>query len=388
MRKKLCEISTGTDIKYAGPLSEREFRILGWICLAFTQVSNLMSIGKTINPDLALRFGHFEAIIRIISVMALPFLLIANFATILNNADNHKKQILNNLIFMFLFGGLFLLVFYHHIIGFVAIFFSDSKNEALKAVQETLSSGSGSQYICFNIFVDLLLCSLVSFFLFHTPEKSFRKKWAHILFRIAAVLPILYEALTIYLKYLALRSKIVIPIWAFPLLPVKPPMTFVLFVVLALFEKIREHNFYRRGRSNEEYQLALQTNRNSLHFSVFASVSSLLAGLADLVIYFIFVASEIFKIGVDSFQADYFTTIILKLGFGNSISLIFFAPILLLFSYKRKPANKVFVSLIPVAGVALILLIYLQGAYQLLCQLPGFISSKLNLFYDVLTHFQ
>ena len=383
MKKRLYEVSPATDIKYLGPLSERDFRILGWICLAFAQVVNLMSIGKTINPDLALRFGHFEVIINFISVMALPFLLIANFASILNNTKSHKKQILNNLLFMFLFGGLFLLIFYHHIIGLVAIF-SDGKAEALKAVKDTLSSSSGSKYICFNIFVDLLLCSVVSFFLFYTPEKSFKKKWEHVLFRIAAVLPIGYEILTIYLKYLALRSTIIIPIWAFPFLPVKPPMTFILFVVLALFEKIREHKFYQHGRSNEEYQLSFQTNRNSLHFSVFASISSFLAGLADLAIYFLFVVSEIYRVGADSFQADYFSFTILKLGFGNSISLIFFAPILLLFSYSKKTSNKVFVTLIPVVGVALIILIYLQGAYQLLTQLPGFLSSKLYLFYDML----
>ena len=74
MKRKLHEISMIEDIKYRGPFSEREFRIMGWICLAFTQVSFFMKIGQTINPALAIRFANPIRIVSLLSSMALPFL--------------------------------------------------------------------------------------------------------------------------------------------------------------------------------------------------------------------------------------------------------------------------------------------------------------------------
>jgi len=376
-RKRLHEISLETDIKYVGPLSEREFRILGWVCLAFAQIAILMQTGQSMNPALAVRFNKVGAIVTTLSSMALPFLLIANFAAILNNREEYKRQILVNLTFLVLFGGLFLLVFYHYGVGLVAII-ANNRAEALRAIKEALADTHGKKYISFNIFVDLFLCSLISFFMFYRPKKAL-KKWEYVLFRLAVILPIGYEAGTIYLKYLAHVSRVIIPIWLYPALPVKPPMTFFLFIILAIFMKTREIRFCKYGRSYDEYQLFLQTRRNSLHFSIFASISAFLAGIVDTAIYAIFTVTEIEKMGIGASAIDTFTPVINKLGFGESIGLIFFAPILLLFSYNKKTASKTVMALIPVAGVVLIILIYLQGAYQLLNQLPVFLSDKLSI---------
>jgi len=376
-RKKFYEVSLDTDIKYVGPLSEREFRILGWICLAFIQISILMRAGQSLNPALATRFNKVEGLVSIISDMALPFLLMANFAAILNNTEKSTEQLFLNLIFLVLFGGVFLLIFYHYGVGFLSIFYRE-KAASLQAIKDALTDDGGKKYINFNIFVDLFLCSLISFFLFYRSEKPV-EKWQHVLFRLAVILPIIYEAGTIYIKYLAHVSRIVIPIWAFPLLPVKPPMTFILFIVLALFMKRREVKFCKHGRSYEEYQLFLQTNRNSLHFSIFASITSLVLGFIDLAIFVIFMMTEMYTSGIDFSKVDNFVPVILKLGFGDSSGLMVFAPILMFFSYNKKATNRTVIALIPVFGVILIILIYLQGGYQLLHQIPDFIISKLDL---------
>jgi hypothetical protein len=68
--------------------------------------------------------------------------------------------------------------------------------------------------------------------------------------------------------------------------------------------------------------------------------------------------------------------IALAVGFGGSISLIFLAPLVLLFSYTRRPKYPMLDLLIPVAGIALILLVYLEGTHQLLSALP---IPKINL---------
>ncbi|MGX8685909.1 MAG: hypothetical protein ACSW73_03695, partial [Spirochaetales bacterium] len=69
-------------------------------------------------------------------------------------------------------------------------------------------------------------------------------------------------------------------------------------------------------------------------------------------------------------------TRLLSIGVGGASQLIFFAPIMLLFSYTRKHDNKIIDTLIPVLAIVLILIVYLQGFYQIMHVLP--ISGKIN----------
>ena len=57
-------------------------------------------------------------------------------------------------------------------------------------------------------------------------------------------------------------------------------------------------------------------------------------------------------------------------GFGGSVYLFFLAPLVLLFSYTRKPKYPWMGMLVPVAGIALILVVYLEGVHRLLYLLP------------------
>lgn len=357
------------DIRFRGPLSEREFRIMGWICLILAQVTILMNTGAAMNPALEARFLIPGRIISTFADLALPFLLIANISVILNNTEDIRRQLLRNFIFLVLFGSLFLLVFYHYGVGLVAIF-TRNRPDALTAIKTALTDDGGRMYICFNIFVDLFLCALFTFFLFYNPVRPV-KRWVLVLFRLSALLPVAYEALSIYIKYLALEKVLVIPVWAFPLLPVKPPMTYVLFVVLALAVKIREYRHNRHGYT-------MMTNRDSLHFSIVASITSLIAGLTDFLIFILFTFREMLFSGIEAVQVDSFRPEIINLDFGDSVGLIILAPILMFFSYNRECKNKTVIALIPVVGVFLIILVYLQGTYQLLNQLPVFLMARMD----------
>ena len=63
-------------------------------------------------------------------------------------------------------------------------------------------------------------------------------------------------------------------------------------------------------------------------------------------------------------------------GFGDSIYMLFLAPFVLLFSYTRKPKWPLVSTLVPVAGVMLILVIYLEGIHQGILHLN--ISNKID----------
>ena len=124
---------------------------------------------------------------------------------------------------------------YRYIVGGLGAFLTDP-GQAMPTIQFAVTLAVPSGFVAFNIFIDLFLCALALFFLNYEPRRVFTGK-ARILFRLLTLLPVAYEAACIVLKIRAAWGLTVIPMWAWSFLTVKPPMTFVLFVVLALFSK-------------------------------------------------------------------------------------------------------------------------------------------------------
>ena len=130
-----------------------------------------------------------------------------------------------------------------------------------------------------------------------------------------------------------------------------------LFMLMAVFIKTREWFYCRNGNTHEDYEAFLRTNRNSLHFSVCMALLLVIAGFADyFLLDFVSGSTEVvtrMPVGIAA-------------GIGDSIMLIFVAPLMLLLSYNRAPRLKGNDILIPVAGVALMVIVVLQGGYQIL----------------------
>ena len=72
-------------------------------------------------------------------------------------------------------------------------------------------------------------------------------------FRLFAILPLTYEIVCIVLKTLAANRTVELSPYLYPFLTTKPPVAFLLFIVLALFLKIRERRYLRSGKTREEY---------------------------------------------------------------------------------------------------------------------------------------
>ena len=385
-RVRLHEQGAHNDIKYSGPLSFQSFQILGWSCIVVTVIMALMKIAMKVNPADTQRFATINDIISYIAEMSLPFLLLANFARILHNTDGYRKQLLKNggaLAALFL---VFMIFFNRYVVGTVGLLLQDSK-EAYPLVMTSFYGVSPKGFFAFNIFVDLFLCTLVMYFMNARPTKIFTGKKIYI-FRAFTLFPIAYEVASIILKGSAAAGDILLPSWVFPLLTVKPPMTFLVFVFLAIHIKTRELRYCRHGKTHEEYQEFLKTNRNAWHFSVYAAVVLFIAGVIDLVIAIFLLAkqagsAEALNAIMESEKA-FKNTIAISIGFGKASCLIFFAPIVLLFNYTKIPKNKTVGMLIPVAGILLIVLIGVQGIYQLvsIAPIPKLDGAKLG---EVLT---
>ena len=385
-RVRLHEQGAHNDIKYSGPLSFQSFQILGWSCIVVTVIMALMKIAMKVNPADTQRFATINDIISYIAEMSLPFLLMANFARILNNTDGYRKQLLKNGGAMIGIFAVFMIFFNRYVVGTVGLLLQDPK-DAYPLVMTSFYGVSPKGFFAFNIFVDLFLCTLVMYFMNARPTKIFTGKKIYI-FRAFTLLPIAYEVASIILKGSAAAGNILLPSWVFPLLTVKPPMTFLVFVFLAIHIKTRELRYCRHGKTHEEYQEFLKTNRNAWHFSVYAAVVLFIAGVIDLVIAIFLLAkqagsAEALNAIMESEKA-FKNTIAISIGFGKASCLIFFAPIVLLFNYTKIPKNKTVGMLIPVAGILLIVLIGVQGIYQLvsIAPIPKLDGAKLG---EVLT---
>lgn len=387
---RLHALTLEEDLKYRGPLSYREFKIFGWLCIVIAQIIILMRLGIKVNPQgLEGRLSGWMDFLSWISPLALPFLLMSNFAVMLDNRKSYKSLIMTNALMMLGMFLMFILLFYHFLIGSLEGL-SDGNMNFKDFFTKMYYEGDGQKFFAFNIFVDLFLCSVFMFFVNYRPTRFFQGKKRNI-FRLFAILPIAYELVSLALKWLSFDNTVRIPFILFPLLTVKPPMTFVVFVALTLFVKRREKKYIKMGGTYEGYQEFLQTNRNSFTFSLHATIIMFVAGAIDLILMIIIPSVQIVLAqqavaAVSGAEAaatyDMDTAIIglmskmFTIGVGGASQLIVFAPIMLLFSYTRKRDNKIIDTLIPVAAIVLMLLVYLQGFFQLMYNLP--ISGKIN----------
>ena len=372
--KKQRKFDTENDIRYRGPLSYRTFKILGWLCIVLSQVAALLTLEARMDPSMTDALRTPTTVLNLLSNMALPFLLIANFALILNAGEGYGRQLVR-------FGGIALAVaagsvvlFYRYILGSVAIF-AGNRQDAMTFLTDMFHMASGTGYLSFNLFIDLFLCTLLMFFLNYRPKHLFTGKLLGV-FRAFSVLPIAYEIASITLKTLAVDGKVALPLIVFPFLTVKPPITFLVFLVLGFFIKNRERIFRKNGKTHADYQAFLKTNRNSFQFSRFTAIILAVAGILDIVAFFVVsvILTQRAPDGVEQAEG-FFLSFFSALGLGESVLLLLLSPLMLLFSYTRTHKNKTVDTLIPFAGVALIALVYIEGGYQFLLMAPDLLNS-------------
>ncbi|MBR3402588.1 MAG: hypothetical protein IKG67_10175 [Parasporobacterium sp.] len=370
-RKKLSEVSLEHDIRYRGPLSYRHLRMFGWLCIVIAQVSLLLTLGGNISDQLQEQTMTLQTVLSVVASMSVPFLLLANYALILDTSDGYKRQFTIHIAATALIVVLSLFILNRYAVGTVAVL-TGSRQTAIEQINLAVhSTKSGS--VSFNLFIDLLLCTLFMYCLNARPKRFFQGKKIRIL-RAMAVLPVLYEAASIALRILAAQDKIVLDYNIFPFLTTKPPMMFLVFLVLAFFIKYRERSFCKNGRTHAEYDLFLKTRRNSLQFSVFTAIVFAVAGVLDSMILG-FLANAL--LAHQSANGDLIFKM-LDLGIGGAGILLPMAPVVLLFSYTRTHKNQLMDYLIPVMGVLLSIFVYLEGAYQAVQRIPNFLEGFLG----------
>ena len=366
-RTKFHEFTAENDIKYKAPLNYQHFQILGWACIVAAVAAGIITLGgKVAGEGVIKQYGTLGNVLSFISQFALPLLLMASFARILNNTDNCRKLLMIN-------GGAALGIFVvttfigsRYFIGIMEKILTPPER-VVPIVSDIISVFVPGGFLAFNMFVDLFLCTLMMYFLNAHPKRVFTGKKILIL-RFMVILPIAYEAVCFILKLQAIKYEITLPLWSFPLLTMKPPVMILLFIVMAFVVKIREYRYCKHGNTHEDYQAFMQTNRNSFHLSIRLCILMVIFAVVDLLLLVLLTYLNANSFGALNASgelaeeaSDTFVNLSLAVGIGKSWPIGLLAPFMLLFSYNKQPKKKIISLILPVVAVVLCIFIVLEA---------------------------
>ena len=325
--------------------------------MAFGQIVFLNCIfSSTINWDPLGDVG--SNILSIFASLATPLFILASFGLVLSGKRNIKD-------FMLIYGlayagvGLAFIIFYLRYVDGLFVKIGIDQQPFIVHFKGFLS-----ERVQVNVFADLFAFSLFHFFLNYTPKKTFKGKSIYA-FRLFSLIPVIFVLGSYIIKILTATGKMNLPFYFFPFLTTKSPVVFLIFILAALWIKNRERWFIKLGASKNEYHEFLKTNRNSLSISITLSVIIVLSILLDILLYVI----AIIYYAVNNIPADnFFDVLVGTFGVGQASSMILAIPFIFLYSYKRRHKDTRIDLMIPIIGIALIALIYVEGIYQFIIQ--------------------
>ncbi len=379
---KLRDRTLKNDIKFKAPFSYRELRIIGWVFIVLAQIAVILNLNSKINPASAPFLDGWANFFQSLSYFSLPLFLVANMACIIQKRDNFKNMLLfygGAALVMYLLGNF---VVFHYGRGIMNSISPATWGDAAYLFGLLLPALGKSGYV-FNIFIDLFLCSLMYFFLNYEPKKFFQGK-KKIWFRLMVLLPILYEIGSMIIKFRISFFYMTIPSYVFFFLTSKPPFMLLAFLLLISLFKIEERKHIKKlNKSEIELEEHKKTNAHSLAVSIQMSIIFVIVTILDIIVSFIVFASVAVNLHALEDQAllNYIANQLSDIGFFGSATLVILIPVFLLFSYKKKPKNKEIDKFIPIVGIGLILLVYVEGIFQTtIHQLPIIIEKIKNTF--------
>ena len=369
--KNIYLVDKENDIRFKGFFSYRHLRMFGWLFMLVGQVALLLTtitgIDKTVD------FSTAITVLNVIGSLTTPLFMIAVFSVVLVAKKGYKSLFI-------LYGGLsvliilFFLFIYFHFIG--GLTWALAKGGVLEIRSKDLVSFFTEGYFAFNIFIDLLLCTLLSFFLNYRPKRFFQGKKIYI-FRAMAALPILYEAASIVLKILSSLYVITLSPVFYPFLTTKPPMCFFIFIGMAFFTKDRERYFIKKGKTHADYDTFLESNVNRVQFSLYLIFMIVVAALVDIGICS----------GLTTWKANEFLSsqwiaenpalkqyvvaqsleLVISWGFGLTVPMLLIIPLIVFYDYRKTYENGLVDLAIPVVGVLLVAILHIEGGFQIAC---------------------
>lgn len=358
------------DIKFLGKLGYREMRIIGWFFLGISQLALIFNVASVLYADSFPIYSKLAFIADFFSSIPFALFLLADFGTIFKHKDNYKSLLLKYVSIAVGFAILIIFVVLHIYIQASMAISGISFVEAYEKINASLNA-SYAKSMSLNMFIDILMCSLIYFFLTYEPKSKYFEGKKKIRFRLMVALPILYELICVLIKTLILLEHIQVPFFIIPFLTSKPILTFFSFLLIIIALKVREKLFLKRGNDKESYSKYVLTNRNRVQFSIVIAVIFLVIGLIDLIISFA-VATSLYYYGPIEYQISYEWTLMYlrTYGVGKTAPLMLAVPFVIFFDYSKQYKKQIFEPLIPVGGVIFTAIVLFEGLFQVIINAP------------------
>lgn len=348
------------DIKYEGPLSYRVLRVLAWIFLALGQVVVCMSLFNKISGWDPLGEGWRTAF-SILSNLSTPFFIIASFGLALSGHKNARDfMLIYGLAYLAIGGGF--IFFYTRYVNGLFVELGVQKADFVDVFENFVSDK-----VQINVFADLFAFALFHFFLNYSPKKVFTGKLL-IIFRLFAILPIAFVFGSYIIYVLASYDIFDVTLYVYVFLTTKSPLVFLVFVVISLWIKYRERLFLRLGATKEEFQKFLSTNRNSFSVSVHLCFIIIFFSIIDFLC--IIILTIVYAVN-GMFDTNFVSTVISNYKVGETSAMLIAVPFILLYSYKRKHKDSRIDIVIPLGGIGLIAVTYVECIYQFIIYFVG-----------------
>ena len=203
----------------------------------------------------------------------------------------------------------------------------------------------------FNMFWDLFLYT--TFFYFTCSHPKNLKAGRLLLFRCGAALPAAWMIISAFISGNIRMTSNQLPAWFIATLSSRNLAALLVFFLMVLFVKFADVEYVDKHSNTEGWQEYLQSKNCSLQFSVYSSIVLLFVSLVD------------FLLGKIPGMNNW--------GVGESYYMWVAIPILLLYSFNRRPKHKILDAVVPVYYVIhyVIILVFLFYCFILLFEKMG-----------------
>lgn len=356
--KRILDISPQNDIKFKGPFTYQTLRIFGWFFLILAQIAVVLTLKSKIcnttgAEGLKIAYDNAATILKLISTVAMPLFLVANFGFIMMNRDNYRTLIILYVGLVGVFITAFELIYFRYGVGLFSLLEVENPVIVVDAVLGLFLQSGAS----FNVFVDLLLCTLMMLFIDYYPKSKIFAGKKIIFFRLFALIPLGLEVTGIILK-MCNGVYIDIPMYLQVLLPSKPAILIFVFVMLLLFVKGLCLYMKKKGKTEVEIADYYKSNHFSLMFALILSTMLIVASAIDFIIFEVVIHQE--SITIETFL------LVNHFGVGECMFSILIIPIVIFFSFSKQPKHVEWNKFIPLAGAGLIGVVYIEGLYQVI----------------------
>lgn len=334
----LMMIQKGNKIKYHPPLSYRWLKIFGIIAmvLPFMLLRILVSF-----PDMS--ESVIDILATVANTLALPLIVFTAFVIILKNKEK-KRQIIRYAILALIVYVLLVFLFERYLMAFLAGNHPEMTPEEIREYANYLATNM--KIFQYNIFIDLTLCSAFYYFTNETPKKIQNSKKKLILFRLCALIPIIYIVISMILSGLIKNQVILLPVEYLGLLTCRSPASYIVFFSVSLFLAYMEKRYIKKGGTPQGFIEYKKTNSHSLQFSVTCSIILLVVCLLDFLIGLI-PGTEVF-------------------GIGDSKFMFAIIPFVMLISYTKEHKNQTIDLFLPLASFAIIFVLIIDTLFSIL----------------------